>query len=247
MKLKGIILLVFAPIVLILTSCAKDEGICVGSTGKVVTQERTALPFHSVEVYDNIKLILTQDTSLTRITVEAGENLIEGITTKIDSGKLVIRNVNSCNWLRSFEVPVNVYLKFTRLDTIVFRAAGNISCTNEWTNESVWLDVYEGAGQIDLKLNVFQSYVFVRYGTVAVNITGISQVTTLISHAYGPLHAENLSSKFTYVSSYSPNDVFVNSTVELSVEIGNIGNVYYSGDPPVIYTNIIGGGKLIKF
>jgi hypothetical protein len=123
MKLNGIILIVFAPIVLLLTRCAKDEGICTGSTGKVISQERTALPFHSVEVYDNINLVLTQETSLTGITVEAGENLIEGITTKIDSGKLVIRNVNSCNWLRSFEVPVNVYLKFTLLDTIIVREA----------------------------------------------------------------------------------------------------------------------------
>jgi hypothetical protein len=180
------------------------------------------------------------------IKVEAGENLIDGITTEIDSGKLVIRNENSCNWLRSFEVPVNVYLTFTQLDTIYFRAAGNITCTNEWRNYSVSLDVIEGAGKIDLKVKSYRSYCLVRYGTTDITITGNSEVATLISYGFGPLHAEDLISNFTYVSSYSSNDMFVYSGIELAVEIGNIGNVYYRGDPATINTKFFGDGKLIK-
>jgi len=232
---------------LFLTQCGKDEGICIGSTGKIITRDRTALPYHYVEVYDNINVILTQDSSYNRILVEAGENLIEGITTEIDSGRLVLRNRNSCDWLRSFEVPVNVYLTYTQLDTLIFRAAGKITCANTWTNDTIYFDLIEGAGQIDLKLNVFKSFITVRYGTVSVNITGFSQVTFISYHGYGPLHAENLSSLFTYVNTSSPNDIFINASVQLGVEIGNIGNVYYHGDPLQISTKIIGGGKLIKF
>ena len=87
---------------------------------------------------------------------------------------------------------------------------------------------------------------FFQYGTVTVNATGFSQVTYISNRGYGPLHAEDLNSKFTYISTFSPNDVFVNATVELAVEIGNIGNVYYRGDPPEVSTNIYGGGRLIK-
>jgi len=247
MKMKRINLLLLAVLLMFLTRCSKDEGICIGSTGKTITQERTALPYHYVEVYDNINLILTQDTSITGIMVEAGENLIDGITTEIDSGRLVLRNRNSCNWLRSFEVPVNVYLTFIQLDTLIFSAAGNITCTNEWTNDSIRFEIIEGGGQIDLKLNVFKSYLNVRYGTVSVNVSGFSQVTYISSQGYGPLHAEDLNSKFTYVYTFSPNDVFVNATAQLGVEIGNIGNVYYRGDPVDVYTIISGEGKLIKF
>jgi hypothetical protein len=245
--MKRLIISLFAVMTLLLVQCGKDEGICVGKTGKTITQMRTTLPYNSVEVYDNINLILTHDTSLTAIYVEAGENLIDGITTKIDSGKLVLRNHNSCNWLRSFEVPVNVYLTYTKLDSIIFQAAGNITCTNEWTNDTIYLDVVEGGGQINLNLNVFKSFITVRYGTVAINITGFSQVTYISSQGYGPLHAEDLYSKFTYVYTFSPNDVFVKATVELGVEIRNIGNVYYTGNPGNIYTNISGKGKLIEF
>jgi hypothetical protein len=244
--MKNLIIPVSLIFMVILAGCNKDEGVCVSSTGEVIFQDRQTIPYHTILVFDNINLFLTQDTTKNSIRVEAGENLINGITTEIDSGKLVIRNENSCNWLRSFEVPVNVYLTFTQLDTITFRAAGNITCLNEWTNHSVSLDVIEGAGQLDFKVKAYRTYFLVRYGTTSITVTGNAEVSTLISYGFGPLHAEDLFSNFTYVASYSSNDMFVYSNIELAVEIGNIGNVYYRGDPSSIVTKLFSEGKLIK-
>ena len=244
MKMRKEISFILLIIIIFMTGCTEDDGVCVSSTGEITVKEWNTAPFQSVEVYDNINLILTQDSVENGISIEAGENLIEGITTELDSGKLVIKNQNRCDWLRSFKVPVNVYLTFTDLDTIIFRAAGNITCTNNWTNFAIHVDVIEGAGNIDLKLNTYRSYILVRYGTVSVNLTGVSDVTTLISYGFGPLHAENLISEFTYVSCYSPNDMFVYSSIELAVEIGNIGNVYYRGNPTNITTNYLSEGRL---
>ena len=245
MKILSIPLILM--LLLILSGCSKDEGVCVSSTGKIEVQDRGNIAYHSIMVHDNINLILTQDTAFNNIKVEAGKNLINGITTEIDSGRLVIRNTNSCSWLRSFEVPVNVYLTFTQLDTIVFRAAGNISCTNKWANYSVYLEVIEGAGKLNLDVQAYRSYIMVRYGTTAINVSGTSEVSTLISYGFGPFHAEDLISKFTYTSSYSPNDMWVYSSIELTAEIGNIGNIYYRGNPATIDANIKGEGKLIEF
>lgn len=244
--MKKLNLLIFLILTVMLSGCRDDEGVCISSTGKTITQDRSGLPFHYVDVYDNINLILTQDSIHTGIKVEAGEKLIDGITTDIDSGRLVLRNTNSCNWLRSFNVPVNVYLNFAKLDTLNFRAAGNITCTNEWTNDSLYLNIIEGGGKVTLKLNTFKSFLYVMDGTVSLNVTGYSQVTFISSHGYGPIHAENLLSKFTYTFNSSPNDVYLNASIELVVKITNIGNVYYCGDPPVVTTEIYGGGKLIE-
>lgn len=233
-------------LVMALQGCDK-EGVCIKSTGKIVSDNRVALPYHYIEVYDNINLFLEQDTALSEIKVEAGENLIAGITTEIDSGKLVLRNENSCNWLRSFEVPVNVYLKFIRLDTLIFQAAGNITCLNAWTNDSIFVNVIEGAGKINFNLDMEKSVIHIRYGTVSMDITGRSGVTFISSQGYGPVHAEDLLSKFTYIYTFSPNDVYVYASEELGVEIGNIGNVYYRGEPKEISADIYGEGKLIKF
>jgi hypothetical protein len=148
-----------------LAGCDK-EGVCVKSTGKVVREQRPGLPFHYIEVHDNINLFLTSDTTSNEIIVEAGENLLAGIITSIDSGRLVLRNENSCEWLRSFEVPVNVYIRYIGLDSIITYAAGNITCTNTWIHDSAYVNVVEGAGNIDLLLEVSTSTLQIRYGTV---------------------------------------------------------------------------------
>ena len=135
----------------------------------------------------------------------------------------------------------------TQLDTIVFRAAGDISCTNTLKGYSVTLEVIEGSGDIDLALDVYRSYINVRYGTTDIHLSGNSDVTTLISYGFGPLHAEDLNSELTYVSSYSPNDMFVYASIDLTVELGNVGNVYYRGNPVNIYTNIHGEGRVIEY
>lgn len=231
---------------LILAGCGKDGGVCISSTGKIITQDRGSEPFTTISVYDNINLILTQDPYVNRIVVEAGENLIDGITTKIDSGKLVLRNENSCDWLRSFKVPVNVYLNFTRLDSLTFQAAGNVTCTNDWSNHSVYVEVIEGSGHLDLKIQAYRTFFFIPNGTTLITATGISEVTTVISSSFGPVHAEDLASKFTYISTHSPNDIFVSSSIDLQVEIGNIGNVYYRGDPANIQTELLSEGRLFR-
>jgi hypothetical protein len=230
----------------IFAGCDK-EGVCVKKTGDIVRETRPAQPFHYVEVNDNINVFLTQDTITHEIVVEAGENLIAGISAELDSGRLVLENRNTCNWLRSFEVPVNVYLTFTRLDTIIFQASGDVNCTNTWVNDSIFFNVIEGAGDINLSLNVERSVMHVRYGTVSFDVTGKSNVTFISSQGYGPFRAENLISKFTYVYTFSPNDVYVFASEELGVELGNIGNVYYKGEPKDIDKNIYGNGRLIPF
>lgn len=228
-------------------SCSGDEGICIGSAGKTVQEERPALPMHKIEVYDNINLFLIQDSLVHNITVEAGENLISGITTEIDSGRLELRNLNSCDWMRSFEVPVNVYVRFSRLDSVRFQAAGNVTCMNAWTGDSLYFEVVEGAGQISLDIAAFRSKFNIRYGTTRIDLKGFSQVTFISHQGYGPFHAENMGSKFTYIYSFSPNDVFVNATEEISAEIGNIGNVYYRGNPASVSVITHSGGRLIEF
>ena len=175
----------------------------------------------------------------------AGENLLDGIKTAVSSGHLVIRNENHCDWLRSFEVPVNVYIIFTRLDTIVTSAAGNLTFTNAWRNDSIQFNVEEGAGKIDLKLDVFKSWVYIQYGVTDVVMSGRSQVSFFSNNGYGPVNALDLVTNYTYMSTQSPNDCFVYVEGELGVTINNIGNVYYKGSPGKIDQQLNSSGKLI--
>lgn len=234
-------------LIVMLSSCGKEGGLdCFKSTGETRIEERFVPPFHTIEVFDNINLVLTQDTLLNSMEVEAGENLLKGITTEVDSGRLFLRNENTCNWVRSFEVPINIYISFSSLDTIIFRAAGNLRFTTPWKNDSIQFDVWEGAGKIELDLDVIKSKVYVHYGVVDVNISGTSEVSYLSNKGYGPINALDLKTNYTYMSTLSPNDCFVNVRGELGVTINNIGNVYYKGNPVSISEQLNSSGRLIK-
>lgn len=230
----------------LLNGCSDDSGRdCFKSTGEVRTESRYFSPFHLIDLNDNIHLVLTQDTLVNSVEVEAGENLLDGIVTEVTNGQLVIRNENSCNWTRSFDVPITVYIRFATLDTIIFRAAGDLTFLTPWKADSIQVDVWEGAGLIYLKLDVFKSRVYVHYGVPNVVITGSSQVSFISSKGYGPVNALGLQTNYTFMSTQSPNDCYVRATTELGVTIENIGNVYYGGSPGHIDLVRNGSGSLI--
>lgn len=229
----------------LMSSCGKDGSFdCLKSTGDIKMESRSLPPFHHIEINDNINLVLSQDTLVNSFEVEAGENLLDGITTTVDHGHLVIRNENTCNWTRKFDVPINIFIRFSQLDTIVYRAAGDVTFLNPWQNDSIQFDVMEGAGTIDLKLDVFKSRIYIQYGVVNVILSGRSDVNFLSNTGYGPVDALNLNTNFTYMNNSSPNDCYVWVRTELGVTIDNIGDVYYKGNP-VVNKQLNSSGQLI--
>jgi hypothetical protein len=233
---------------LLFLSCQKEPDVadCFKSTGKITRENRVVSGFNKIELHDNVNLFLTQDSTKTEIIVEAGENLIKKIKTDVDNRNLVIRNSNTCNWVRDFEKPINVYVTTNRIDSIVYRSAGDLTWTNAWTNDSVQFDVWEGSGKINLLLNTMKSRMYIHYGTVELFASGTSQVTFLSSKGFGPVNLLDLRSTYFYMSTHSPNDCYVYVTYELGVEINNIGNVYYAGHPWFISSNVTSKGRLIK-
>ncbi len=231
-----------------LSSCNKDEGFdCFKSTGSIITEDREVGNVNHIELHNNINLYLTQDTIKdARLVVEAGENLLSKILTDTHENTLVIRNQNTCNWVRSFEKPINVYLSLPRIDSIMYRSSGDLVSMNTITNDSIKLDVWEGAGSIILDIQTIKSEFYIHYGTAYVEITGHSSVNFIASLSHGQVNCLGLQTGYTYMRTTSPNDCYVNASTVLSVEIDNIGNVYYKGDPSDLSIFGSGSGSLIK-
>jgi hypothetical protein len=227
--------------------CEKEAGYnCLTPAGDVVSEIREAKWINCIEVHDNISLILKCDSLQPGISVEAGENLLDGIETSIDSNKLILRNNNRCEWLRSFEVPVHVYVTVKNLDTLIYRSSGNVKCQNYLVNDSIQVDIWEGAGTLDLKVLSDKIFLYIHQGTADLKVSGTSGVTFLSSKGLGPVDCLDLSSRLAYVYTLSPNDCYINVIDVLDVTIENIGNVYYKGNPFDIDVNLPGSGKLIK-
>ncbi len=239
-----ILLLVLAGLLL---SCEKSPlSDCFNSTGPITTVEREVDNFNSILLRHNVNLHLRQ-AGKNKITVKAGSNLMKKIRTEVnENGQLEIRNDNSCNWVRSFEIPIDVYLDFVKLDSIEYRSVGDLLSEETLFLDTLKLDVLEGAGKIELQLNARIIYCGMPNGTADVVLKGFCQISYLYTTGLGRIDNRGLHSKYVYVNNKSSNDVYLQATVELGATIENIGNIYYSGNPPVINLNQIGTGKLIK-
>lgn len=233
-------------LLLFLTGCEKSGVNCLTSNGKTITQSRTIADFDSIQVNDYINLYLTQD-SINKVTVESGENVINGITTEVVDRQLILSNKNKCNWLRSYNVPVNVHVSVKNLMKIYYVSSGDIFTTNTLKSSNLTVEVWGGSGTIDLDLDSYQCYFILQMGTADFNLHGFCAINTIYSGDYGFFQCKDLKTRYLFITNKGSNDCYVSCSYYLQATIGSIGNIYYTGKPDSIDTYIQGAGKVIPF
>jgi len=231
--------------VFLLTCCAKENmGDCAKSTGKVVQQNRAVAAFDKLEVEDNINVFITFGDE-NELLVEAGENLLPLIKTEVKNNTLFIRNDNKCNWVRSFEVPVNVYLKSTGLQSITARGFGLIETLDTLVTDVFLAEHWLASGKIKLRINAQEVYLKSHTGVGDFDCTGKTGYLYLYSSSHGIFRTENLVANNCYALNYGTGDFYLNVSDTLVVLINGLGDIYYKAGPAVITESISGGGTLI--
>jgi hypothetical protein len=247
MKRKSIYIVIFFLLLMaFLAGCGKSDENCLTSNGKTIKQSRMISDFDSIQVNDYVNLYLTQDSE-NKITVESGENIIDGITTDVVDRQLIISNKNKCNWLRSYNVPVNVYVSVKNLIKIYYMSSGNIYTTNTLKSSALTVEAWGGCGTIDLDLDLYQGSFILQMGTADFNLHGFCAINTIYSGDYGFFQCKDLKTRYLFITNRGSNDCYVNCSYYLDATIGSIGNIYYTGKPDSINTYIQGAGQVIPF
>jgi len=232
-------------VVLLHHSCKKtDPTDCFKSTGEDITETRNSGVFNKIVLYDNVNLYLTQAATNT-IEVTAGKKVMKKINTSISGGKLIIENNNTCNWVRSFNREVDVFVSVQNLTEIEYRGSGDIISTNTLEGDSLVLNIWEGAGKVDLDINMQRNYIYFHIGTADVYYKGFTHLSYITAASFGPVDAREMSTVYTYMENKGSNNCYVKTTLHLGATISSIGNIYYKGDPD-INLNDYGDGELIK-
>lgn len=243
---KSLLMMIFMVLISGL-SCDKVPVLdCFNSTGKIIKVEREIEHFHSIELMDNVNLRLRQSNQ-NKLVLEAGNNLMAKIYTDVnDEGILEIKNENRCNWVRSYDKPINVYLDFIRLDTLFYRSIGDVTNEDTIRMDTLAIDVYEGAGKIALTVNTYKINTYLRYGTADIVTSGRSTLSFAFSAGFGKIDNRLLLAQQVYLNNKSSNDIYIYASERISATIENIGNIYYLGNPQTISLNKSGNGDLIK-
>jgi hypothetical protein len=182
-----------------------------------------------------------------KVTVETGQNIMGGITTRVENRQLIITNTNTCNWLRSYNKPINVYVSAKKIWKIYYEASGNVTSGNTLKFDSLKVEVWAGCGTIKLDLDIFKGYFILNTGTADFDLHGKCAINSVFTGEYGKFDGRDLSTAYSFITNNGSNDSYVNASVMVQGEIGNIGNIYYTGNPPTVEESGTGSGKMIPF
>ncbi len=232
-------------LLLLISGCGKTGIDCFTSTGEIVHEERSVDEFDSIEINNNVNLFISKD-SIRKVVVEAGENIITNIITSVENKQLTIRNENTCNWVRSYNKPINVYVSTPYLYKIYYNSSGNVNSLNTLEFDSLKLEAWGGCGTIELDVDIFLGYFYLQLGTSDVHLEGSCGIASMVTGDFGFLDARELQTGFVFIASRSSNDCYVHVVQGLNATIESIGNIYYYGSPKEITTTINGPGSVIQ-
>lgn len=210
------------------------------TVGPIVTQTRELPDFNELHVFDNINLTLVHsDTNY--IVIRTGKNIIDNITTEVNSGILSIHNTTTLNWIRPYDYELNATLYFKDITNLIFSASGTLTTANNYTGDLTAGDFYrfeidDGSGDVDLNINNCNDLrVIYKFGTSRLTIHGESNnYIAIYKRSYGIVDAQNYDAQSVTIANNSQADCYVNARELLKAEITNVGNIYYKGDPDSI-------------
>jgi hypothetical protein len=234
----SIILLLFS------FSCKKENrGDCFKSAGTVIEEIREFSGIDSVEIEKYVDVIFIQDT-VEKVIVKTGQNLLPLLKTFQIDKKLYIQNHNTCDWVRSYKTPYEVYIHVKNLKGINANGTGKIYSENKLSGD--YLRISNTAmSDINLDLNYKDVIVYV-FGFGNLNLKGSAGMIDAFLGGSCNVDFKEIPCAFGYISTSSTGDTYINPFKELGVNIRGRGNVFYTGNPQIVRENYTDKGRLIK-
>jgi hypothetical protein len=206
--------------------------------GPVIEESRTLLSFDGIKLEIPARLIL-QPGGANSLRIEAQENILAIIETKVVDNKLVIRFDNNV----ATHDGITVYASFPTLRELSISGSG--SCLSEDTIQTVQLDLgISGSGNMDL--HVVTNKVNARIsGSGELHLMGNSVETIFDISGSGLVEAGELTSVTCKTTISGSGKCNVNVSETLDVDISGSGTLNYMGSPQ-INSHISGSGKVVN-
>jgi hypothetical protein len=213
--IKIILSLIFL-VSLTFISCSSSS---IKGSGTAVNEERKIDYVSKVVVKGNFKVDITCGET-TNLKVEAEDNILPLIETKVEDEKLTIKSLQNLTNLREIRIVLTTHT-LTELD-----CEGKNTIT------------IKGLNSDDFDLNID--------GENEVAVEGkVDNFSTTID-GESKLLAKDLLTKFTQINLYGEGKAEINARKSLKAKVKGAGSVDYYGDPEEISINAIKGGSVNK-
>ncbi len=240
----GLVTLLVVSFVLIIIFNAFGFGETITGSGQVITEERPFSDFNQISLAGYGNLIITQSTSTEALKIEAEDNLMPKIKTRVEDKTLKIDyEWQTWPWF-SFkpQKPVNFYVTVKDLNKITLSGAGTVKSSEIKTGE---LEIkISGAGKADLSLET-QKIIAEISGAGEFILAGKTDIQKAQLSGAAKYDGKNLESKEADVEISGAGQAVVKVSDKLNAQISGAGKVEYIGNPQVTQ-EISGAGKVIK-
>lgn len=238
--MKPINLIIVLITAIILSSCNININNGEKGNGNVVTQERNVSEnFTEVRGSAGLEVYLTQGNE-NKIVVEADENLLQYITTDIESGKLHV--TTSSNIGRS--KAKKVYVTFKKLNNIEASSGADVIASSVIKSRNLSLRSSSGA---DLKLEIFSEDLDIKSSSGSeVEVSGKASSLNADASSGSEIDAEKLLVVNCNAEASSGAEVTINVKDRLETNVSSGGNIKYYGNPVSVNSNKSHSGSVKK-
>jgi hypothetical protein len=237
---------------LILISCnGENVPDCFQNAGDLVREQIDLPEFAKITVFENLNVVLKQGNEQS-VEIETREYLRNEVTAIVEEDRLVLRNENSCNYVRDYGLTT-VYITSPNLTEIRSSTGLLISSDGvlEYPSLSLIAESFNNPetettdGSFDMEL---------KSSTVRITVNGIAyfklrgeteNLNVNIAAGDSRIEAQLLVSENVNLNHRGSNDVFVNPQQSLSGVIRGTGDVISVNTPPEVDVEEIFNGRLI--
>lgn len=240
---KGYLLLCF---ISVLIGCSPLQD-CFQGSGTPSVRDFEVAPFRILQVQQGVQVVLRQ-ADVYAVRVEAGSNLLDQVSVKVEDETLYVQDLNSCNLGRSFRPPV-VYVDTPTLEQLHSNTAFEIRSEGVLRFpllEIYSVDLFNGAGTGDIVLHIENQQTVVETNNVAnITLTGSCENFWLnIYFGSGRVDTRDFHAQNASLYHRGSNDVFFRAVNSLQVRLISTGNAYIFGQPEHITTEELYSGRI---
>lgn len=226
---------------LIAVSCQFVSGKRVTGNGHVISQDKSAGSFNSVNVDGAVVVRVRQDASPS-VRIEADENLMQYLEVFTKGNTLVIRTKKGYNLQPSKDVVAYIAApSFSKIE-----AGGSCKIISESTltgNDPLTVDM-SGSCDIDMDVNLNEIRTTLA-GSGSINLRGKANSFSAEVSGSGEINCFNLVTDNTSLDLSGSADAQVNANKQLNVSVSGAGSVEYKGTASVSQS-ISGSGSVKK-
>jgi len=224
------VLCICSAILLLIVSIVRQVG-----SGNVISEERPAETFKEIRLEGAKLNLFIQQGTTQNLTVEAEDNVIDRISTKVKGDTLTVSYKKDFPFglidVAFLHKDVNVYVTLKDLDAVYLDGSGKVQTEGQLVLDSFKLEI-NGSADIVMDVKSFELETAV---VGSGNVTYKGSVNTQQLEVSGSCDylAQDLESEFTRIEVSGTADVEVNTSLKLDVKISGSGQVRYRGDPKV--------------